>query len=250
MPRTLNPTTTSPTLIPCQRCGAMSWAKPGQRDLACEGCGERLEAGEPRRARPSSSPVAGRSERASGRTGCRACGRPQRLGRPCLCGGGAPSAVAGPSLALPAERASLAAMAHQELAIPAALLVVGLSVGALAGVGGAGVLLSLGAGLAFTLVYVVLGLAAGYLIGGSLLGWELGPVGLSALQLAAVAAFDFGGSALLEATGFPLRLPLVIGGWLLMMHFFKLSFAQCFFYRLAISACAFFGYMSLLATLA
>ena len=41
-----------------------------------------------------------------------------------------------------------------------------------------------------------------------------------------------------------------IGGWLLMMHFFKLSFAQCFFYRLAMSVCGFFGFMSALAALA
>ena len=142
------------------------------------------------------------------------------------------------------------AMARQELLIPAALLVLGLGVGAAVGVGGAGVLVSLVAGLIFTLVYVVLGLGAGYLIGGSLFGWELGPVGLSALQLAAIAAFDFGGNTLVAASGLPLRLPIVIGGWLLMMHFFKLSFSQCFFYRFAISAGAFTGYVALLAAMA
>ena len=250
MPSTLN-SKSSPTLIPCPRCGAMSWAKPGRAQLACDGCGESLEVGQPRPASGRPSLVAGRSEPTRVHPSCQRCGRSARLGRPCVCGGDALAASLRPTLALPAQRASLAAMAHHELLVPWALLAGGVLLGTILGAGQAGLVVSLVAGLLFVGLYVLVGLFAGYLIGGSLMGWELGPLGRSSLHLAAIAAFDWGGDALVRVSGFGAGSIVVwIGGWLLMMHFFKLSFAQCLLFRLAMSACAVFGFMSVLAALA
>tara|TARA_R110002072_G_scaffold274658_1_gene435489 strand:+ start:1126 stop:1824 length:699 start_codon:yes stop_codon:yes gene_type:complete len=207
----------APTLVPCHACGALNWGTEGKPPAICEGCGEQSRKGDStRRTKP-----------------CPSCGRPKRLGQPCC-------QVRRPTARVQASRETLAAQATQERLVPLAILVVGgllaVIIGAKElGLGGSLLVHALATGL-----YVAAGLGAAYLIGGSMFGWEMGPLGETTLKLAAVAAFDFGGSALLGALGVGGlgSFALWIAGWILMMRLFKLTLVQCFLFRVATAICA------------
>lgn len=207
----------APTLVPCHACGALNWGTEGKPPRVCEGCGERAGRATQRRAKP-----------------CPGCGRPQRLGQPCC------ETKSSPSSGYEARRETLAAQATQERLVPLAILVVGGLLSVILGAKTLGLGSSLLVHALATGLYVVAGLAAGYLIGGSLFGWEMGPLGEMSLKLAAVAAFDFGGGALLGALGIGGlgTFALWIAGWVLMMRFFKLTLVQCFLFRVATALCA------------
>jgi hypothetical protein len=207
----------APTLVPCNACGALNWGTEGKPPRVCEGCGERPGRGTQRRTKP-----------------CPSCGGPKRLGQACC-----PEPQAAPA-GYQARRETLAAQATQERLVPLAILVVGGLLGVILGAKELGLGASLLVHAVATGLYVVAGLAAGYLIGGTLFGWEMGPVGEMALKLAAVAAFDFGGGALSEAVGLGGigTFALWIAGWILMMRLFKLTLIQCFLFRVATAICA------------
>jgi len=206
----------APTLVPCHACGALNWGSEGKPPAICDGCGEPSRKGESaRRTKP-----------------CPGCGRSRRLGQPC-CQSRATSSYQ-------ASRETLVAQATQERLVPLAILVVGGLLGVLFGAKELGLLGSLLVHTLATGLYVIAGLGAAYLIGGSMFGWEMGPLGETSLKLAAVAAFDFGGSALAGAMGVGGlgTFVLWIAGWVLMMRFFKLTLVQCFLFRVATAICA------------
>lgn len=213
MPTKLKP---APTLVPCDACGALNWGSEGKPPAVCEGCGARSGKDSARRTKP-----------------CPTCGRPKRLGQPCC---RAPRQTA----SLSKHRESLSDQATQERLVPLAILVVGGLLGVVLGAKELGLLTSLLVHTLATGLYVVAGLVAAYVIGGSLFGWEMGSLGETALKLAAVASFDFGGRALVEAIGIGSlgTFALWIAGWLLMMRLFKLTLVQCFLFRVATAICA------------
>lgn len=214
----------APTLVPCMSCGATTLARPGRIPSACEGCGAPLDSGKTpaRRERPTTRREAGR---------CGACGSPTRLGQRCSC-----EVAPRPSTGrIQANKATLAKQGMQDRAVPLAvfgisvLLAIGFQIKTL-GVAGAFVVTALGVGLG-----TIAGLIAGYVIGGSLMGWDLGRLPEAALKLAALMAFDIGGTAVCQAVGigFGGELVVTIAGWIMLMRFFQMTFFQALLFRIA-----------------